>query len=171
MKYLSLILLSLAGAALTHAAPLNYNFSVDTSSISGQTGAISFQLSTLSPDSTTASIAGLPAPLSPFTLTVDVAGNPTSENMFFNFTFGNSFQFLLTLSGPGIESPTDPANFPKFSLQMPLLSATELISIEVVPGIGPLETFDPLVSQVPEPGTAWLFLLAAPVLARRLNRR
>jgi hypothetical protein len=166
-----LLILTLAGAALTQAAPLNYNFSVDTSSISGQTGAISFQLSTLSLDSTTAAVSGLPAPLSPFILAVDFASNPNSENLTSNFTFGNSFQFLLTLSGPGIESPTDPLNYPRFSLQLPLLSPGELISIEVVPGIGPLEVFDPLVSQVPEPGTAWLFLLAAPVLARRFSRR
>ncbi|MFN9297385.1 MAG: hypothetical protein ACK6DZ_06705, partial [Acidobacteriota bacterium] len=133
MKQLIPILLTLAGAALTQAAPLSYSFSVDTSSISGQTGAISFQLSTLSLDTTTASVAGLPAPLSHFTLAVDFAANPTAENLIPSFTFGNSFQFLLTLSGPGIESPTDPANFPKFSLQIPLLSSAELISIEVVP--------------------------------------
>lgn len=165
MKQL-LLVLALAGASLTQAAPLTYNFSVNTSTIAGTSGIVSFQLGSTSSDLTTATIS----PPFSLILTADIA-NPLAQGGPSNFLFGSTLDFVLTLSGPAIEAPTDFLNFPRFSLQIPALSSTELIVIEVVPGIGPLETFDPLVSQIPEPGTAWLFLLAAPVLARRFTRR
>ncbi len=165
MKQL-LLVLALAGASLTQAAPLTYNFSIDTSAIASQNQNISFQLGSSSSDTTIATIS---APFN-LVLTAD-STNPLDQGDVFGFFFGPTLQFTLSLSGPAIEAPTDFLNFPRFSLQIPALSSTELIVIEVVPGIGTLETFDPLVSQIPEPGTAWLFLLAAPVLARRFSRR
>lgn len=103
------------------AAPIQYQVTVDTSAISGTAGNIDLQFNrgdassqnafvTISSFSSTggsltgaASTSGDVTGVLPGTLTID--NSPGFNDYFQPFTFGSSFQFLLTLDGPAIESP------------------------------------------------------------------
>jgi hypothetical protein len=107
-------------ASMASAAPITYDVSVDTSSISGTAGSLDFnfnpgplvtqpaslQILDFTSDGT---LAGSP------TLTGDVAGalpatltfdNGTAFNDYFDgFTFGSTLSFQVSLYGPALSSP------------------------------------------------------------------
>jgi hypothetical protein len=128
-------------------ADLIFNFSVDTSSLSGQNGFLDFQFnpgdsSALSANATvtlfqtTGGILQQPALLTgdasgslPGTLTLD---NGTVYNdAFQGLIFGNSFAFTLTLSGPAIDTPGG------------TVGSAFALSLYAADGITPLLTTDP----------------------------
>jgi hypothetical protein len=116
----ALLRLCVLGPGSAHA-DLVFNVSVDTSPISTQGGFLDFQFNPgdSSAEAATASVTlfqtvgGILS--QPASLTGDAAGslpgaltlnNGTSFNdAFQGFTFGDSFSFTLTLSGPAIDSP------------------------------------------------------------------
>ncbi len=189
------LLMAMLGAMTVEAAPLTYSWSVNTSTFSGQTGQLSFQYNTSGTDATTATISQFSgATLGSFSVIGNVTGNLGSTVVFSptdtvalnevlqDVTFGNSFQFVLTLAGALIDNPQD-FNGSQFALQIlpgqgiPILAVT----VEVIPGFEPIVTLDRSVSNVtavPEPGTALLVLLALPAgmmfkrhRARQFSRR
>lgn len=170
------LLVAMLGALALEAAPLNYNWTVDTSSLSGQSGQLSFQYNTSGTDATTATISQFSgATLGSFSLLGNVAGDlgsavaisPTNlialNEFLQDVTFGNSFQFVLTLAGDLLDNPQD-LNGSQFALQI-VGGPSTLASVDIIPGFGPFVSLDPSVSEsnpVPEPGTALLVLVALP---------
>jgi|GEM_PF-1848641 len=177
------LLTAMLGAFALEAAPLNYNWSVDTSSLSGQTGQLSFQYNTSGTDATTATISQFSgATLGSFSVIGNVIGNlsgsvvinPTSVVALNEFlqtvTFGNSFKFVLTLAGALLDNPQD-FNGSQFALQLLPGAGSPLVTVDVFPGFEPIVSQDASVSDVPEPSTALLVLLAAPVAALLRRRK
>jgi hypothetical protein len=119
-KPLSLALLGLCSASIASAAPITYDVTVDTASVSGTAGALDFQFNP-GPLATQAAslqilnftsdgaLAGNPA------LTGDVAGNLPGTLSFTNgaafndyftgFTYGSTLSFQASLDGPALISP------------------------------------------------------------------
>ncbi len=116
----ALLLLGLLGPEPAHAG-LVFNISVDTASLSGQTGFLDLEFNpgdssalaataTVTLFQTSGGILAQPAFLTgdaagslPGTLTFD---NGTAFNdAFQGFTYGNGFGFTLTLSGPAVDNP------------------------------------------------------------------
>jgi len=116
-----LLLLGIVVPIESAFADLSFNVSVDTSSLSGQSGYLDFQFN---PGDSTALPATAAVALfqtvggvlvQPAILTGDAAGslpgtltldNGTAFNdAFQGFTFGSSFNFTVTLSGPAVDSP------------------------------------------------------------------
>jgi hypothetical protein len=80
-----------------------------------------------------------------------------------NVTFGDSFQFVLTLAGDLLDNPQD-INGSQFALQI-VGGSTLLASVEIFPGLDPFVSLDASVTEtnpVPEPSTALLVLVAVP---------
>jgi hypothetical protein len=111
-------------AAGPAAASVVYNVTVDTSSVSGQTGFLDFQFNpgNVTTQAATAQIlnfsGGTIGP--PPSINGNVTGNlPNTVTMvnstalnedFQGFTYGSTFSFTLVLSGPAIDSPNGTAN-------------------------------------------------------------
>ena len=135
-KTLLLISACLATAGLAAAAPVIYYIDANTSSISGTSGYIDFQLAPgLAPQDATAhiedfstdgSVTGPPVYDFGATLTGGTTGSITSglitmnnvpgNDYFQGFMFQNSFDFAVVLDGPAIESPTGTAGGSTFAL-------------------------------------------------------
>ncbi len=182
------LLVAMFGALALEAAPLTFSWSVDTTSLSGQTGQLSFQYNTSGTDATTATIGEFGgAALGSFFRFGNVTGdlgssvvisptNVVALNEFLqDVTFGDNFQFVLTLAGDLLDDPLD-FNGSQFALQiLPTLGASVLAaSVEITPGFEPIVTLDRSVSEVtgvPEPGTAVLVLLAVPAMAWLRRRK
>jgi hypothetical protein len=116
----ALLLLGVLGPGSAHA-DLIYSVSVDTSSLASQSGFLDFQFNPSDSSALAAtasvtlfqSVGGILS--QPATLTGDAAGslpgaltliNSTAFNdAFQGFSFGTSFSFTLTLSGPAVDSP------------------------------------------------------------------
>jgi len=103
----ALVLLSACSAA---AGPISYLVTVDTSSVNGNSGFLDFQFNS-DPTSQAASAAissfnavggTLGAGPLPGPLTFTIPGN---NDNFQPFTYGTSFSFVLSLSGPALSSP------------------------------------------------------------------
>jgi hypothetical protein len=143
---IALLLLGVLGPESAHAG-LSFNVSVDTSSLSGQSGFLDFQFNpgdssalpataAVTHFQTIGGILAQPASLTgdatgslPGTLTLD---NGTVYNdVFQGFTFGNSFGFNLTLSGPAIDTPSG------------TVGSAFAVSLYAADGITPLLTTDP----------------------------
>ena len=144
---LAWLLLSSFGPSLAQADFVTYQVSVDTSGITGQAGNLDFQFNPgdSSAEVATASVTNFqtvggilsqPAALTgdavgslPGTLTLD---NGTAYNdAFQGFTYGNTFSFLLTLSGQAIDSPGG------------TFGSSFALSLYDASGITPLLTTDP----------------------------
>ena len=141
------VLLCLTNAQPTHAAPITYHVSVNTSAISGTPGHLDLQFnpaggSAAQPatasitDFTTAGgmLGGVVERLGDAagTLPDMVRLNNTSgiNNLFQAFTFGSDFSFNLTLTGPALDIPSDGTSGSGFFLalyamdqQTPLLTS------------------------------------------------
>ncbi len=142
----ALLLLGLLGPGSAHAG-LSFNVSVDTSSLSMQPGFLDFQFnpgdsSALAATASVTLFQTVGGTLSqPATLTGDAAGslpgaltlnNGTAFNdAFQGFTFGDSFGFTLTLSGPAIDSPAGTTG------------SAFALSLYAADGVTPLLTTDP----------------------------
>lgn len=198
MKRHFLLPLFLVAAAANLSGSVIYKFAVNTSSISGQSANLDFQLSTDGlAAGITAAITGLatdgsydPAAV---ILTGDATGalpdtlvldNGTGYNdAYQSITLGNFVNFFLTLSGAGINSPATGGSTFAFSIYdnagiTPLLTSAADGSISGVvvdqeDGIAPY-TNSPgtaSVTSTPEPGTYLLASLGfVAVLARRFRR-
>lgn len=182
------VMMAMLGALTLEAAPLTYNWSVNTASLIGQTGQLSFQYNTSGTDATTATISQFSgATRTTFSVIGNVTGNlgssvvisPTDTvalNEFLqNVTFGGSFQFVLSIAGALIDNPQD-FNGSQFALQiLPTQGASVLVAtVDVLPGFEPIVTLDRSVSNVtgiPEPGTAMLVFLAIPAGVYLKRRR
>lgn len=184
-------------------ADLIFQVAVDTSSLSGQSGFLDFQFNPGDGSAETATatvtlfqtIGGVLA--QPASLTGDAAGslpgsltldNGTVYNdVFQGFTFGDSFSFTLTLSGPAIDNPGGTAGS-AFASSLyaadgftPLLTTDPNGSVATINlsanGTASAETFPQsptnntpaasvnAVSSVPEPSTLSMVLLASCIQA------
>ncbi len=171
------LLAAMFGALALEAAPLNFSWTVNTAALSGQSGQLSFQYNTSGTDATTATISEFSgAALGSFSILGNVTGDLSSSvvisptnvvalNEFLqDVTFGDSFQFVLTLAGDLLDNPLD-FNGSQFALQI-LGSPSLLVSVEIIPGLDPIVSLDASVTEtnpVPEPGTALLVFVAVPV--------
>ena len=142
----ALLLLGVLGSESAHA-DLVYNVIVDTSSLSMQSGFLDFQFN---PGDSTTEAATASVTLfqtvggmlsQPASLTGDAAGSlpgaltldngSAFNDVFQGFTFGESFSFKLTLSGPAIDSPGGTTG------------SAFALSLYAADGITPLLTTDP----------------------------
>ncbi len=142
----ALLLLGVLGSESAHA-DLVYNVIVDTSSLSMQSGFLDFQFN---PGDSTTEAATASVTLfqtvggmlsQPASLTGDAAGSlpgaltldngSAFNDVFQGFTFGESFGFKLTLSGPAIDSPGGTTG------------SAFALSLYAADGITPLLTTDP----------------------------
>jgi hypothetical protein len=142
----ALLQLGVIGPRSAHAG-LVFNVSVDTSSVSMQSGFLDFQFnpgdsSALAATASVTLFQTVGGTLSqPASLTGDATGslpgaltlnNGTAFNdAFQGFTFGDSFGFTLTLSGPAIDSPGGTTG------------SAFALSLYAADGITPLLTTDP----------------------------
>lgn len=147
---LTLLLLAGFGPSFAHAGIVTYQVSVNTSPLSGQDGNLDFQFdpgsslaesatATVTNFQTIGGILSQPAMLTgdatgslPGTLTLD--NGTVFNDAFQGFTHGNSFGFLLTLSGQAIDSPSG------------IFGSSFAISLYDAAGITPLLTTDPFGS-------------------------
>lgn len=179
------LLMAMLGALALEAAPISLNWMVDTSALSGQTGQLSFQYNTSGTDATTATISQFSgATLGSFSVIGNVIGNlgiavvisPTNvvalNELLQHVTFGSSFQITLTLAGDLFDNPQD-FNGSQFALQLlPTVGSPVLLAtVEVFPGLEPIVSLDSSVSDVPEPSTGLLVLLAVPMGALLRRRK
>jgi hypothetical protein len=187
--------LSAANAAFANSILITMN----TSSIAGTTGSLDFQFDPgpLVTQPATAQIAaftggsflGLPQTIGavsggPLPATVTLNNTFLTNDYFQSFTFGNSLSFLVSLSGPAVDSPdgvstsTSEFAFSTFSDQngtVPVLTpdlngiaATVVVNLN---GSLTESAISPQVQSVPEPGTLWLFSSALAVLGSLKFRR
>jgi hypothetical protein len=111
-------------AAGPAAAAVVYNVTVDTSSVSGQTGYLDFQFNpgNVTTQPATAQILNFsggtigPPPSTNGNVTgnlpntVTIVNSTALNEVFQGFTYGSTFSFTLVLSGPAIDSPNGTAN-------------------------------------------------------------
>jgi hypothetical protein len=211
---LAFLLLGPLGTGLARANFITYQVNVDTSSLNGTSGYLDYQFNpggngaapgsvtitnfspvgNLNPNDpnnsvsgdVTGSLTGVPSPL---TLNNDTAYNDYFES----FTYGNSINFDVTLSGPAVGSSGAVGSSFAFSLYdstgtIPLLTTDpngSVLTINVnTDGSTSVETFPQsgtngtpagsAVSTTPEPSSAVLFVSALPaalVFWRRSRRR
>jgi len=177
MKHFALIAFFMTGLAL-QAVPLQFNYSVNTSLLSGQAGQLDFQFNPASPggDAATATLSGFSgATLGSGSLSGGASGglgtslvisnSQLVNGLLQNVTFGSSFQFVLNIIGPLVDSPQG-FDGSTFALQN---GSTMLVQIDVLPGFEPFVFTDGSVNQIPEPSSALvvLFALGALGLSRR----
>jgi hypothetical protein len=192
MKFLATAFLSLAALS---AGTIDRFFTVDTSSLAGMSGFLSLQFNPgFDADPAVASILGFAASgatLGAATPTGDVTGslpmtvaigNTAAFNeLFQSIVFGTSFEFVLSLSGPAVDTPTGAITGSTFSLSLIDSALTSFLLsddpsgaaliVDLFPdaSIGMLRA--PAVNYVPEPSTGLLALgaVAAFFVARRLH--
>lgn len=199
MRILSLSLWLAVGATLTSAAPVVYQFTIDTSSLAGS-GFLDIQFN----PGTTPGFEPATATFSNFSMgTGTLNGAPTNTGGVSSdlaaliislvndlnqtlqpVTWGNQISFLVTLSGTLIENP-DPGGFIGALFSVSLLDSTQtnfllggppLAGLDIAPaalGITPFNNGAPGIvgiSEVPEPAT-WLLVGAGLVGLGALRRK
>lgn len=141
------VLLLAASASITKAAAI-YQVTVNTASISGTTGNINFQFNPGGASqsafvqisgfsSVGGTLSGVPSTIGGASGSlpgmVTIANSGALNDYFHSFTFGTSFQFLLTIDGPAIQSPNGTATS----------GSSFGIALYDQAGVNPLLTTDP----------------------------